>query len=81
MQLENTADNFVEQLALYLDIQASLLGKKVAALVQVSSYLTAEQLQQLQEMAAYREIALLWIENQQKDFAFAHNCYIIDKDY
>lgn len=81
VQLENTADNFVEQLALYLDIQASLLGKKVAALVQVSSYLTAEQLQQLQEMAAYREIALLWIENQQKDFAIAHNCYIIDKDY
>ena len=28
VQLENTADNFVEQLALYLDIQASLLGKK-----------------------------------------------------
>jgi len=38
-------------------------------------------MQQLQEMAAYREIALLWIENQQKDFAIEHTCYIIDKDY
>lgn len=81
VQLENTADDFVEQLALYLDIQASLLGKKLAVLVQVSSYLTPAQMQQLQEMAAYRETALLWIENQQKDFSIEHTCYIIDKDY
>lgn len=81
VQLENTADDFVEQLALYLDLQASLLGKKLAVFVQVSSYLTPVQMQQLQEMAAYREIALLWIENQQKDFAMEQHCYIIDKDY
>lgn len=80
VQFENDAENFFEEIILYLKVMAELMGKKVVALVHSGSYLSNEQLRQLLETAGYLEISILLIETQQKTFSDEVISYIIDCD-
>lgn len=73
-------DTFLEKLIQYIKIMAGLLEKKLIIFINLCSYLNKSQLSQVLETAEYNEIALLLIENHQKDFPDSLSCYIIDKD-
>ena len=73
-------DTFLEKLIQYIKIMAGVLEKKLIIFVNLCSYLNNSQLSQILETAAYNEIALLLIENHQKDFPDSLSYYIIDKD-
>lgn len=81
IKLEIFADNFFEMLNQYIKITAELLKKKIVVFINISSYLSEEQLKELLKNAAYDEIILLLIENHQKDYFLEDTrCIIIDKD-
>lgn len=81
MKLEIFADDFFEMLNQYIKIIAELLKKKIVVFINISSYLSMEQLEELLKNAAYNEIILLLIENHQKDYFIKDaRCIIIDKD-
>lgn len=73
-------DAFLEKLIQYIKVMAGLLEKKLIIFVNLCSYLNDAQLSQVLETASYNEIALLLIENHQKDFPDSLSYYIIDKD-
>ena len=80
VKLDDYADDLCEKLSLYIKTVAELLNKKVVILVNAGSYLEREQIEQLTDMAAYNEIALLLLENQQRGFSSKLLQYIIDID-
>lgn len=81
IKLEIFADDFFEMLNQYIKIAAELMKKKIVVFVNLGSYLSKEQLEELLKNAAYNEIILLLIENQQKDYFLEDTkCIIIDKD-
>lgn len=81
IRLEIFADNFFEMLNQYIKILAELMKKKIVVFINISSYLSEEQLEELLKNAAYNEIILLLIENHQKDYFLKDTrCIIIDKD-
>ncbi|MBO4948711.1 MAG: type II-A CRISPR-associated protein Csn2 [Peptococcaceae bacterium] len=54
--------------------------KKLIVFVQIGRYFTPEQRTQLQATAAHHDIALLFIETQELDYANHIPRYIIDAD-
>lgn len=80
VQLECETDDFFVVLHLYIRILAELLKKKLIIFVQIGRYFTIEQRAQLQETAAHHDIALLFIETQELDYANNIPRYIIDVD-
>lgn len=80
VKIENYADDYFENLNLYIKIIAELLKKKMVVLVNIGSYLEKEQIEQLIETAVHNEIKLLLIENHQRDFSEEQIRYILDKD-
>ena len=81
IKLEIFADDFFEKLNQYIKILAELMKKKVIVFVNISSYFSKEQLEELIKNAAYNEVNLLFIENQQKGYSLKDTKYtIIDKD-
>ncbi len=69
-----------ERLHQYIRVMAQLAGIRLFVFVNLRSYLTNTQLQELVEFAAYQEIAILLIESQQREFANDMPQYIIDVD-
>ena len=69
-----------ERIAIYIKIMAELLKKKLVILVNSRSYLTSDQIDQIAELCMYSEVALLLIENVQRDFSKKRNYCIIDCD-
>ncbi|MCI8830830.1 MAG: type II-A CRISPR-associated protein Csn2 [Lachnospiraceae bacterium] len=59
---------------------ADLMKKKLIIFVNIRSYLNDIQIEQVSEIAVYNEIAILFIENIQRDFSKQRRYYIIDKD-
>lgn len=80
VKLENYSDDFFENIVQYIKILAELMGKRICIFVNIRSYLDEAQVEQLIEMAAYNEIALLFIEKSQDGFSNGIVRYIIDKD-
>lgn len=80
VRLESIGDNFFESLNQYIKVQAELMQKKLIVLVNIQSFLSDEQIQQLIETATYNELTLLLIENYQNNFSTGISRYIIDKD-
>lgn len=73
-------ETLFERIAVYIKIMAELLKKRLVILVNSRSYLTSEQIDQIAELCMYSEIALLLIENVQRDFSDKRNYCIIDCD-
>lgn len=73
-------ETLFEQIAIYIKIMAELLKKKLVILVNSRSYLTSDQIDQIAELCMYSEVALLLIENVQRDFSKKRNYCIIDCD-
>ncbi len=80
VKFENYAENLLENISQYIKIMAELMKKKLIVFVNLGSYLRKEELEQLIELAMYNEIALLFIENIEKDFPKEVSRYIIDND-
>lgn len=80
IQIEGVEDDFFGGLLQYIQIMADLMGKKLIVLVNIRSYLNEVQVIQLLEMTNYNEIALLLIENVQRDFSGERKYCIIDQD-
>lgn len=80
VKVETESENLLEKLCEYIKIIAEVLRKKIFVFINLRSYLTDEQMEQLIEMANYNEINVLPIENCQRDFL--NNCtyVIVDKD-
>ncbi len=73
-------ETLFERIAAYIKIMAELLKKKLIILVNSRSYLTSNQIDQIAELCMYSEVALLLIENVQRDFSKKRNYCIIDCD-
>lgn len=73
-------ETLFERIAIYIKIMAELLKKKLVILVNSRSYLTSDQIDQIAELCMYSEVALLLIENVQRDFSKKRNYCIIDHD-
>ena len=72
--------SFSEKIIQYMKIMSELMGKKLLVFVNIRSDLEKDQIQELMKNAVYNEIALLFIENIQRDFSKDKKYYIIDKD-
>lgn len=73
-------ETLFERIAICIKIMAELLKKKLVILVNSRSYLTSDQIDQIAELCMYSEVALLLIENVQRDFSKKRNYCIIDCD-
>lgn len=73
-------ETLFERIAIYIKIMAELLKKKLVILVNSRSYLNSDQIDQIAELCMYSEVALLLIENVQRDFSKKRNYCIIDCD-
>ena len=80
VKIQSCSDNFIENLCQYAEIMASLLRKKVIILINIRSYINDEQLKQLLAEVRYKEIALLLIENMERELPAGVHRYIIDSD-
>lgn len=61
--------SFSEKIIQYMKIMSELMGKKLLVFVNIRSDLEKDQIQELMKNAVYNEIALLFIENIQRDFS------------
>ena len=80
IQVQDYAADFFETLIQYIKVMADLMKKKLIIFVNIRSYLNDIQIEQVSEIAVYNEIAILFIENIQRDFSKQRKYYIIDKD-
>lgn len=81
IKLEIYSDGFFKKLNQYIKIAAGLMKRGIIVFINLSSYLLKEQLEELIKNAAYNEINLLLIENQQRNYFLKDTKYIIiDKD-
>jgi len=80
IKLASYSDSFIENICQYIMIMAELFGKRLAVFVNIRSYLSEEQIEEVEKMAAYHEIALLFLENVQRDCSKKRKHYIIDVD-
>lgn len=81
IKLEIYSDGFFEKLNQYIKIVAGLMKRRIIVFINLSSYLLKEQLEEIIKNAAYNEINLLLIENQQRNYFLKDTKYIIiDKD-
>ena len=80
VKMEGGNYSFSEKIMQYMKIMSELMGKKLLIFVNIRSYLEKDQIQELMKNAVYNEIALLFIENIQRDFSKDKKYYIIDKD-
>ena len=77
---EEIEDNFFEKLIRYVKIAVEVLSTKVFVLVNIRSYLTDEQVQELIQETVYQEAQILFVENQERACMQGGMRYIIDRD-
>lgn len=80
IRIEDAEDDFFIRLLQYIRSMAELMGKKLIIFVNIRSYLNEVQVTQLLDLSSYNEIAMLFIENIQRDFSEDRKYCIIDKD-
>lgn len=72
--------NYFERIIRYVKIVVSILHIRVLVFVNLRSYLTDEQIQELMEEALRQQIYVVLVENSQKNCIEGGKRYIIDKD-
>ena len=70
----------MEKIVHYIKVVRLLLKKQVFVFVNVRSYLTVRQVEQLIKEAAYQEVQILLIENVMGDCVNSERRCIIDSD-
>ena len=80
IKYEVLEENFLERLVRYMRIVERLLKKKLFVLVNLRSYLSNQQIDELIKEATYQEIQLLLIETCARDCIEGVTRYIIDKN-
>lgn len=72
--------DFLEKIVQYIKIMAAVAGTKLFVIVNLRSYLTDLQMQNLIQECEYQDIKILFIENQQRSCMKRGKRYIIDID-
>ena len=80
VKLETVETGILEKIVHYIKVVRLLLKKQVFVFVNVRSYLTVRQVEQLIKEAAYQEVQILLIENVMRDCVNSERCCIIDSD-
>lgn len=80
IRFEETGENLIEKLVEFIRIQVSLLEIRVLCFVNLKSYLTQEEMEELYKAAFYNKINLVLIESIEKDKLENEQIYIVDKD-
>lgn len=80
IKIEEEDLSFFEQLLQYIKIQNAILGKNLIILVNIRSFLTEQEMNDILLFVKHNEINLLLIECYQRDFTNSTNKYIIDRD-
>lgn len=80
VKLEAVETGILEKIVHYIKVVRLLLKKQVFVFVNVRSYLTVRQVEQLIKEAAYQEVQILLIENVMRDCVNSERRCIIDSD-
>ncbi len=80
VKFENYADDFFENIIKYVKVITEVLKKRLIILVNIGSYLTETQMDDLIKVSIYEEIPMLFIENMERTFSKEVTRYIIDSD-
>ena len=80
VQYEVKEAGYWERLIQYIKIMASAAGIKVFIFVNLRSYLSDAQMEELIKELEYQDVSGLFIENQQRSCLKGVKWYIIDKD-
>ncbi len=80
VKYEVLEENFLERLVRYMRIVERLVKKKLFVLVNLRSYLSDQQIDELIKEATYQEVQLLLMETCARDCIEGVTRYIIDKD-
>lgn len=80
VQYEVKETGYWERLIQYIKIMASAAGIKVFIFVNLRSYLSDAQMEELIKELEYQDVSGLFIENQQRSCLKGVKWYIIDKD-
>lgn len=77
---EEIEEDFFERLIRYVKIAVEVLSTKVFVFVNIRSYLTDSQVQELIKEVGYQEAKILFMESQERGCLEGGMRYIIDKD-
>ena len=80
VRYEEFSTDFFEKMISYIKIIAKSMSVKLIVFVNIRSYLTKEQIQELCKEMQYQEVKGLFLENQERDCVEGVRRYIIDKD-
>lgn len=80
VRVEEDYNTLLEKLISYLRICAELLRIRLLLFVNLKSYLSGEELEELYRMAGYLKIQLLLVESHEREMLPAEQYYIIDSD-
>ena len=72
--------NYFERLITFVQLSQRLLRKKLLIFVNLSSFLSENQLVELEKIAKYEQIKILLINSYQLNYSFSYKWYIIDVD-
>ena len=78
VHISEAEDDFFENLNTYLKVSSILLKRKLIVFINVRSYISDEQLNEILNNAIYNEIRILFIENMQRSCPDRIKQYIID---
>lgn len=77
---EEIEEDFLERLIRYVKIAVEVLSTKVFVFVNIRSYLTDSQVQELIKEIGYQEAKILFMESQERGCLEGGMRYIIDRD-
>ena len=80
VKTEDSTEKFFERLVCYIKNAIEVLSVKVFVFINLRSYLTDNQMQELIQEITYQEVHALFIENQERTCLKGGIRYIIDKD-
>lgn len=80
VKIEDCTEKFFERLVCYIKNVIGVLSVKVFVFINLRSYLTDNQMEELIQEITYQEVHALFIENQERTCLKGGIRYIIDKD-
>ena len=80
VKIEDCTEKFFERLVCYIKNVIGVLSVKVFVFINLRSYLTNNQMEELIQEITYQEVHALFIENQERTCLKGGIRYIIDKD-
>lgn len=80
LKILDDEEDWLGNLHQYIQILSKIFCKQVIALVNIESYCDERQIEELHKTAMHHEMALLLIENVEKELSYDRYCYIIDRD-